>query len=115
MDYCFTVTYIIFVSLAIISCLFFIRNGLTHIFLTRVMHKAFGALDKKLDEIENFVLIDNFNEGALGKEMDEYNKMYLQVLEIVDKKLDYNKVLFSFKPLSEKYWLSDEDIKLINS
>ena len=83
-----------------------IRNELTYAFLSSLNHFLHDELTRILCTYKDKEI--SFTE----LEEQKFNYFSEKVTNILDK-LSYNKIVFSYKPIKLKYWLSKEDIDFI--
>lgn len=77
---------------ALVICFYlYWRNNKTHNFLDSIINKDFNRAMKAID-----------------------NGTYDRTDKKVCERLNYEKILFSFKPITEKEWLTEEEIKYLN-
>lgn len=83
-----------------------IRNEYTFAFLTALNHLIHDELIRILDSY------DNEKIHFTSEEQQKYECFSKKAHDILDR-LSYYKIVFSYKPIRVKYWLSKEDIKFI--
>lgn len=96
---------LILCSIAFIACLYFeYRNDKVYRFL------------KGLNNDCSKILINYLNNASWTERPIESQKTYKKMDVMADsiRELEYNKLLFSFKPLKVEYWLTHEQIAFLN-
>lgn len=102
----------IIISLAIIlfgfSAYFDCRNDATFEFRKYLNHRGYNICREFL------LSIDTHNTS--DSEFEEKMRKYKEMVDIWDSinDISYKKMLFSFKPLEPKYWLTKEQINFLN-
>ena len=99
---------IILIILLLLTIYLLIRNNFVYNYLTDMNDRCYTICRSKLDEL-NSDDEESFIDGM--HIVANNNVMYKTIMR---KTLSYNKLFFSFKPLKDKYWLSDEQLKFIN-
>lgn len=93
---------LIFLGLLLIGCVYTgIRNYKVYIFVTTLNNMGFTICTNYLHSIEQ----------VTEKTIEEYERLRDLWNSIVN--IGYYKMVFSFKPLKLKYWLTEEQIEFL--
>lgn len=98
---------VLLISLLIISSYFFIRNNGVYRFKTMLNDTGWSILHRYLKEAP--ISADNEVYNAYMAEHGRMRDIWFSINDI-----SYDKMLFSFKPLSPRYWLNEEQLKFLN-
>ena len=94
---------------------FVIRNYFVEYFLEKLIAKCWKKI-KTSKEFNRYMIYDYYTlAGAINFSEEKYTDDQIRVLHIIFHKCTYLKLLLSFKPLSEKYWLTEEERDFLNS
>ena len=83
----------------------FVRNFYVHDYLSDLNRRCANVVDRYNASIPR----DNITEEHITK----YQSM-INIYEEISMRLSYEKVLFSFKPLRDKYWLTKRQQEFLN-
>lgn len=93
---------LIFLGLLLIGCIYIgIRNNKVYEFVTTLNDMGYTICTNYLNSIEQ----------VTKERIEEYERLYNLWNSIIN--ISYNKMVFSFKPLKFKYWLTEKQIEFL--
>ena len=92
------------IVVAIIGIYILIRNYYVYKYRCQIYDKCYSIVSKQLDSIPTDESWEVFNEQL--KVHNEYDEIWDSIRE----QNSYNKMLYSFKPLKDKYWFTEKQI-----
>ena len=84
----------------ILSSYIFIRNNFVYRYRINLSNRCYKVVSHHLNDIPTDVSVEEFKER-----MDKHEE-YQEMWETIIVCNSYNKMLLSFKPLKDKYWLT---------
>lgn len=100
---------IVLVVLLILIFYIQIRNYYVYRYFNNVAERCYEVCKHHLDSLDTNVPTEEFK-----KEFEKYSIYYRRMWDEIEKATDYDKLLYSFRPLKDKYWLNEEQLKFIN-
>ena len=92
----------------ILSSYIFIRNNFVYRYRINLTDRCYKVVSHYLNAIPVDVSEEEFRE-----KMDKHEE-YRNMWEIIMMRNSYDKMLLSFKPLKDKYWLTKEQIEWLH-
>lgn len=92
----------------ILSNYVFIRSNLVCIYRINLNDRCYEVVSHNLYSIPTGIPVEEFKE-----KMDKHEE-YKNMWETIIGCSSYNKMLLSFKPLKDKYWLTKEQIEWLH-
>ena len=92
----------------ILNVYILLRNDFVYEYRTNLNDRCYKIVSLHLDGIPTDIPVEEFRE-----EMDKHEE-YRNMWEIIIMRNSYDKMLLSFKPLKDKYWLTKEQIEWLH-
>ena len=92
----------------ILSSYIFIRNNFVYRYRINLSNRCYKVVSHHLNDIPTDVSVEEFKER-----MDKHEE-YQEMWETIIVCNSYNKMLLSFKPLKDKYWLTKEQVEWLH-
>ena len=100
---------IVIILLMITAQYLLIRNTFVYKYRIDVIDRCYAICEQYLKDIDSTLSTEEYQ-----KRINEHNIYYRKTWNDIMETLDYDKLLYSFKPLKDKYWLNEEQLKFIN-
>lgn len=92
----------------ILSTYISLRNNFVYEYRINLIDRCYKVVSNHLNDIPTDVSEEEFREKM--NKQEEYQEMW----GIITMRNSYNRMLLSFKPLKDKYWLTKEQIEWLH-
>ena len=92
----------------ILNVYILVRNTFVYKYRISLSDRCYKGVSHHLNDIPTDVSVEEFRKKM--NKQDEYQEVW----ETITGRNSYNKMLFSLKPLKDKYWLTKEQIEWLH-